>query len=117
MDSEDQKLPGSKNGLPMGQAISLSKSLKFIGIAMKKKTIEIPDFYVHDICESGAKFMEMYGSIVVGSADRYIYAKKIVEKFQGDDLVQFIAEMLLSYDGLRFKYISADKDGIIHSGL
>ncbi len=99
------------------QAISLSKSLKFIGIAIKKKTIEIPDFYVHDTCESGVKFMEMYGSIIPGCADRYIFAKKIVEKFQGDDLIQFIAEMLLCYDGMRFKYISADKNGVIHTGL
>ena len=74
-------------------------------------------FYVHDTCESGVKFMEMYGSIIPGCADRYIFAKKIVEKFQGDDLIQFIAEMLLCYDGMRFKYISADKNGVIHTGL
>lgn len=84
---------------------------------MEKKTIEIPAFYVHDICESGTKFMEMYASIIPGCADRYIFAQKIVERFSREDLIQFIAEILLCYDGLRFKYISADNDGVIHTGL
>lgn len=84
---------------------------------MEKRQVKIPAFYRHDICDSGTQFMEMYGSIIPGGSDRYLFAKGIVEKFKGDDLVQFIAEILLCYDGLRFQYISADKDGIVHTGL
>lgn len=45
--------------------------------------IEIPDWYCHDIEDTGRKFMEMYASYPVGSSDRYVYAKKIVETYSG----------------------------------
>ena len=65
--------------------------------------VDIPDWYCHDIEDTGRKFMEMYASYIVGSADRYIYAKKIVETYSGEDLIQYIAEILLAYDALRYK--------------
>lgn len=65
--------------------------------------IEIPDFYLHDVEESGSKFMDKYSELIPGCADRYIYAKKIVEQNKGEELVQFIAEMLLAYDALKYK--------------
>lgn len=65
--------------------------------------VEIPDWYCHDIEDTGCKFMQMYSSHITGSADRYIYAKKIVEAYSGEDLIQYIAEILLAYDALKYK--------------
>ena len=68
------------------------------------RKIEIPARYCHETEENGVKFMEAYGSIIPGCADRYIYAKNIVEGCANkEELIQFIAEMLLMYDVLRFK--------------
>ena len=70
---------------------------------MIMRQIKIPNFYNHDIEETGGEFMNMYASHLPGTADRYIYAKKIVDTYSGDELAQYIAEILLAYDFLRFK--------------
>ena len=70
---------------------------------MKMKTVEIPDFYLHDVAEKGVDFMDEYYNVIPGAADRYIYATNIVNSKSGDDLIQFIAEMLLAYDALKYR--------------
>lgn len=89
----------SKNEIEGGSGIALEEAQKG---DMRK--VEIPARYCHEIEESGVKFMEAYGSIIPGCADRYIYAKNIIEGCATkEELTQFIAEMLLMYDALRFK--------------
>ena len=73
------------------------------GHIMKMKTVEIPDFYLHDVAEKGVDFMDEYYNVIPGAADRYIYATNIVNSKSGDDLIQFIAEMLLAYDALKYR--------------
>ena len=98
------------NCLPIPQnttlfsSLALNRTVNFSGAyIMKMKTVEIPDFYLHDVAEKGVDFMDEYYNVIPGAADRYIYATNIVNSKSGDDLIQFIAEILLAYDALKYR--------------
>lgn len=65
--------------------------------------IELPDKYDVPANSHGFAMVQEYFNSCAGRADRYILAKNIVQGKSEDELIQYIAQMLLGIETIKRK--------------
>lgn len=65
--------------------------------------IELPDSFDMKIPANGYDLVCRYYNSIPGKSDRYLLAKKIVETFSKDELIEYIGQILYGVDVLKYK--------------
>ena len=69
--------------------------------------IQIPDIFEIPARDNGTATVREYFTGIVGIADRHILAKNIVEGKTKEELVEYIAQMLLGIDCIKQNIVNS----------
>jgi hypothetical protein len=71
--------------------------------------LEVPDRFYYHIEKRGSDLVARYYKSVIGDCDRYLIAKRIVETYSGEALIEYLADMLCCIDRIKLEKLSFSK--------